>query len=140
MRRSFAEIFLLIFPTTALMFGGLVYYLMRLNTLGTQGLVMASGLGIGCGLVFGIGVGYFARGLEITLPIDPSVDVHTRLQLMLLDMGYRIDNQFQKIITFAPTVRAGLFADRIRVEIKHGALQMEGPRYHLEKVRDMLGG
>lgn len=140
MRRTFAEIFLLIFPSTALLFGGLVYYLMRLGTQGTHGLVVAASLGIGCGLVFGIGIGYFARGMELSLPIDPSVDVHTRLQLMLLDMGYRMDNQFQKIITFAPTVRAGLFADRIRVEIKHGALLMEGPRYHLEQVREKLGG
>jgi hypothetical protein len=61
------------------------------------------------------------------------------MQLLLLDMGYRLDNQFQKIITFQPTVRAGLFADRIRIEIKHGQVQIEGPLYHLEQLRLKMG-
>lgn len=139
MRRGFTEIFLLIFPTTALLFGALVYFLMKLDTLGMNGLLMAMGLGIACGLVFGIGVGYFARGMEFAFPVDPSVDVHTRMQLVLLDMGYRLDSQFQKIITFQPTMRAGLFADRIRVELKQGEVLIEGPRYHLEQMRLRMG-
>ena len=139
MRRGFTEIFLLIFPTTALVFGVLVYFLMHLDTIGLNGLMMAIGLGIACGLTFGIGVGYFARGMEFSFPTDPTADMTMRLQLALLDMGYRLDHQFQKIITFEPTMRAGLFADRIRVEFKQGEVIIEGPQYHLEKLRENLG-
>jgi hypothetical protein len=130
---------MLIFPTTALLFGAMIYYLMKLDTLGTNGLIMAIGLGLATGLTFGIGVGYFARGMEISFAFDPSVDIHMRMQLLLLEMGYRLDNQFQKIMTFAPTMRAGLFADRIRIELKQGQVLVEGPRYHLEKLREKMG-
>ena len=139
MRRSFAEIFLLIFPTTSLLFGAMVYYMLKLDTLGMNGLLMAVGLGLGTGLVFGIGIGYFARGMEFAFAVDPTTDVHTRMQLILLEMGYRLDNQFQKIMTFSPTLRAGLFSDRIRIEFKHNEVQVEGPRYHLEQLRERLG-
>lgn len=137
--RSFKDIFLIVFPLTAVVFGGMVYYLLRFHTLGEKGLMMAGGLGLACGLVFGIGVGYYARSLEIDFEIDPSVDICTRLQLLLLEMGYRLDNQFQRVITFEPTMRAGIFADRIRVELANGSVHLEGPRLHLEKLRQKLG-
>lgn len=139
MNRSFKEIFLIVFPLTGVAFGALVYFLMRFNTLGEKGIMMASILGLACGIVFGIGTGYFVRSLEYDFDIDPSVDIHTRLQLLLVEMGYRLDNQFQKIITFEPTMRAGIFADRIRVELMPGHIKIEGPHWHLEQLRQRLG-
>lgn len=137
--RSFKDIFMVVFPLTALLFGGMLYFLLNLKTLGPHGMWMAIGLGFACGVVFGVGVGYFVRSLEFTFEIDPSVDISTRLQLLLLEMGYRLDNQFQKVITFAPTIRAGIFSDRIRVELLNGAVRLEGPRWHLEQIREKLG-
>lgn len=139
MNRSFKDIFLVVFPLTAITFSGLVYLLMRFHTLGEKGVFMAAILGVALGLVFGIGVGTFVRSLEVSFPVDPSVDIYTRLQLMLLEMGYRLDNQFQKIVTFKPTMRAGIFSDQIRVELMHGMVKLEGPRWHLEKLRANLG-
>jgi NhaP-type Na+/H+ or K+/H+ antiporter len=139
LNRSFKDIFVLVFPLTGLLFGAMTYFLLNLKTLGPQGLWMAIGLGFACGMVFGIGVGYFVRSLEITFEVDPTIDLHTRLQLILLDMGYRLGDQFQKVITFEPTVRAGIFADRIRVEFIHGTVRMDGPRWHLERLREKLG-
>ncbi len=139
MRRSFVEIFLLVFPSTALVFGGLLYFLMHLNTFGLNGLLFAMGMGIACGLVFGIGIGYFARGGELSFAIESAKDAQTQLQIALLQMGYRIDNQFQRIMLFQPTMRAGLFADRIRVEFRSGEVLIEGPQYHLERLRVNLG-
>lgn len=137
--RSFKDIFFIIFPLTALAFGGLTYYLLKLQLLGPQGLWVAVGLGFGCGMVFGIGVGYFVRGIEFSFEVDSSIDINTRLQLMLLEMGYRLEDRFQKVMVFAPTLRAGIFADRIRVELIPGTVKMGGPVYHLEKVREKLG-
>jgi hypothetical protein len=139
MRRSFRDIFIVIFPMTALLFGGMTYVLLRLHALGIDGMLMAIGLGFGCGMVFGIGVGYLARSVEVTMQFDPSVDFFARLQLFLQEMGYRPENQFQKVITFEPTTRAGIFADRVRVELLHGAIRVEGPRYHLEKLQQRFG-
>lgn len=139
MRRNFKEIFMVVFPLTAMLFGGMTYFLLNLKSLGPHGMMMAGGLGFACGIVFGVGVGYFVRSLEYGFDIDPSVDIITRLQLLLLEMGYRLDNQFQKIITFEPTMRAGIFADRIRVEMMPGHVKIEGPHWHVEKIRATLG-
>ncbi len=138
MKRNFGEIFLVVFPLTGLVFGTLIYFLWNLNAHGTNGLLMASSLGLGCGLVFGFGVGFFVRSLEYQFTVDPSVDIATRLQLLLLNMGYRADNAFKKVMLFSPTVRAGIFADRIRVEINNGHVSVEGPRLHVEKIRTEL--
>lgn len=137
--RSFKDIFFIVFPLTALVFGGLLYFLFDLDARGSSGMMLAVGLGFGCGAVFGIGIGYFVRSLDFTFEVDPSVDIVTRLQLMLGEMGYRLDNQFQKIITFVPTMRAGIFADQVRVELMQGAVRIEGPRWHLECIRQKLG-
>jgi hypothetical protein len=139
MRRTFKDIFLLIFPLTGLMFGGMTYFLLKFHTLGMQGIYMAVGLGFGCGIVFGIGIGYMVRSTEISFDIDPSIDIQTRLQLLLLEMGYRMGERFQKVIIFNPTMRAGIFADRIRIEMIPGLVKMEGPVYHIEKIRTSLG-
>ncbi|NDE89841.1 MAG: hypothetical protein EB059_01675 [Alphaproteobacteria bacterium] len=139
MKRKFGDIFFVVFPLTAILFGALTYFLLNFKSLGPHGMMMALGLGVMCGMVFGIGVGYFVRSLEYAFDIDPSVDISTRLQLLLIGMGYRIDNQFQKIMTFQPTVRAGIFADRIRIEMMPGHIRMEGPHWHIEKIRATLG-
>jgi hypothetical protein len=139
MKRKFSGIFLIIFPLTALLFGVMTYFLLNFKSHGQHGVAMACGLGVMCGMVFGIGVGYFVRSLEYDFDIDPSIDISTRLQLMLSEMGYRVDNQFQKIITFKPTMRAGIFADRIRVEIIPGHVRIEGPHWHIEKICSNLG-
>lgn len=139
MQRKFSDIFLIVFPLTALVFGAMTYFLLGLKVHGTHGLYMAVGLGFMCGIVFGVGVGYFVRSLEYEFDIDPSVDIATRLQLVLLEMGYRIDSQFKKVITFKPTMRAGIFADRIRVELVSGHVRLEGPHWHVERIRATLG-
>ncbi len=139
MGRSFKDIFLIVFPLTGLLFGGLLYYLLNLKSMGAPGMQTAAGLGLACGLVFGVGIGYLVRTNEVTLPVDASVDVYTRLQLILLQMGYRLDTQFQKVVTFEPTLRAGIFADRIRVELVPGQIRIGGPVYHLEQIQDRLG-
>lgn len=137
--RSFKDIFILVFPLTAVLFGAMTYFLLNLKTLGEQGVWMAVGLGFACGVVFGVGVGYFVRSLDFKFEVDPSVDIFTRLQVLLLDMGYRLESQFQKVITFEPTMRAGIFSDRIRVELLQGEVRIEGPRWHLERLREKLG-
>ncbi len=139
MGRSFKDIFFVVFPLTGLLFGAMMYYLLNLKTLGEHGLWMAVGLGFACGTVFGIGVGYLVRTNEITFAVDPSVDIFTRLQLLLIGMGYKLDNQFQKVITFEPTMRAGILSDRIRVEMMQGMIKIGGPVYHLDKIRAQLG-
>lgn len=139
MGRGFKDIFLIVFPLTAALFGGMTYFLLNLKTLGMEGVWMAVGLGFACGLVFGVGVGYFVRSMEYSFDIDPMVDISTRLQLLLLEMGYRLGHQFKKVITFEPTLRAGIFADRIRVEMMQGTVRMEGPRWHIERLRSKLG-
>lgn len=139
MGRSFKDIFLIVFPLTGLLFGALTYYLLNLKSLGPQGMYMAVALGFACGIVFGVGIGYFVRSSEVTLPVDQSVDIFTRMQLLLGGMGYRLDNQFQKVITFAPTLRAGLFSDHIRVELMPGLVKVSGPVYHVERLREKLG-
>jgi hypothetical protein len=140
MSRGFKDIFLVVFPLTALLFGVMTYFLLQLNTLGSKGFMMALGLGFSCGIVFGCGVGYYVRTLEFDFEVDHQhTDVYTRLQLTLLEMGYRLDNHFQRVITFEPTMRAGIFADHIRVEMAPGRIIIGGPRWHLEKLRDKLG-
>src|ERR1043166_9109669 len=99
MNRGFKDIFLIIFPLTAILFGALLYFL-NLKALGPQGVWLAVSLGFACGLVFGVGVGYFARTMEYSFDIDPTVDMQTRMQLLLLEMGYQLDNQFKKVMTF----------------------------------------
>ncbi len=138
MKRNFSDIFLLVGSLTGLVFGTLIYFLWDLKSQGSHGLMLAGALGLGCGLVFGLGVGFFVRSLEYQFTLDPSVDITTRLQLLLSTMGYRSDNQFRKILLFSPTVRAGIFADRIRVEINNGHVAIEGPRWHVEKIRTAL--
>jgi NhaP-type Na+/H+ or K+/H+ antiporter len=139
MGRSFRDIFLLVFPLTGLLFGGMTYYLLNMKVLGMNGLLMAVGLGFACGLVFGIGIGYLVRSYEITVNIDPKVDIYTRLQLLLGQMGYRLGDQFQRVVIFEPTLRAGIFADRIRLEMLQGQIKLEGPNYHLDRIRTQLG-
>ena len=136
--RSFKDIFFMVFPLTAALFGGMTYFLLNLHSLGTKGVMTAAGLGFACGIVFGVGVGYFVRSLIFQFNLDPSVDIYTRLQLILLEMGYRLDNKFQKIVTFAPTARAGIFADTVRVEFMQGTVRIEGPRWHMEQLRIKL--
>lgn len=139
MGRGFKDIFMVVFSLTGMLFGALTYFLLNLDTLGGNGLWIALGLGVACGLTFGIAVGYFVRSMEFTFNIDPSVDIFTRMQLLLLEMGYKLDNQFKKVITFQPTLRAGIFADHIRVEMMQGTVRMEGPHWHLERLREKLG-
>ena len=138
MKRKFADIFLIVFPLTGIMFGVLVYFLWNLKAQGLHGLTTAAALGTGCGLVFGCFVGFFVRSMHYQFAIDPSVDISTRLHLMLHSMGYRPDSQMQKILLFSPTVRSGIFADRIRIEINAGQVTIEGPHSHVEKIRDTL--
>lgn len=138
MKRKFSDIFLMVFPLTAIVFGALIYFLWNLKSQGHNGLYLAGGLGLGCGLVFGTGVGLFVRSLAYEFDVDPSIDIVTRLQLLLLNMGYRVENQFKKVMLFSPTMRAGMFADRIRIEINQGHISVEGPRLHVEKIRNAL--
>lgn len=138
MQRKFSDIFLVVFPLTTIVFGALIYVLWDLKSQGQHGLFLAGALGVGCGIIFGTGVGLFVRSLAYEFDIDPSIDIVTRLQLLLLNMGYRVENQFKKVMLFSPTMRAGIFADRIRIEINKGHIAVEGPRLHVEKIRNSL--
>ena len=138
MKRKFTDIFFVVFPLTGLVFGALIYFLWHLKSQGQHGMMMAGGFGVAIGIVFGMGVGFFVRSLAYEFAVDPSVDIVTRLQLLLLEMGYRVENQFKKVMLFSPTVRAGIFADRIRVEINNGHVAIEGPHWHVEKIRNSL--
>ncbi len=139
MKRDFFSIFALIFVLTATLFGCLTFYLLNLKSLGDHGMLVAGGLGFLCGAVFGVGIGYFVRTAAYSFDIDPCVDIDTRLQILLLDMGYRLENRFKKVMTFIPTFRAGIFADRIRAELMPGYVMLEGPYWHIEKIRRALG-
>lgn len=130
--RSFKDIFLLLFPLTTFVVGALAYSLLH-------SLVFASVAGGGCGLVVGGMAGYYGRSFEFVFDFDPSINIYTQLQLLLLEMGYRLDNQFQRVITFAPTARAGLFSSHIRVEINTNSVKLEGARWHIHQLRDKLG-
>jgi hypothetical protein len=138
MGRSFKDIFIVVFPLTGALFGVLVYFLLRLGTIGPNGMTTAAGLGFICGMVFGIGVGYFVRSLDYSFDIDPSINIAPRLQTLIMGMGYRYDTQLEKIMTFEPTVRAGMFADRIRVELMPRRVRLEGPHWHIQKIRTTL--
>ena len=138
-KRSFETIFIRVFPLTGMLFGALTYYLLNLQMLGERGTLLAVMMGFTCGMVFGVATGYFVRSDLYEFEVDPSVDIFTRLQLQLINMGYRLEHQFKKVITFQPGFRAGIFADRIRVEFIQGTVRIEGPALHLEKIRATLG-
>lgn len=133
------------FPLTGLLFGVLIYYLPHLLPFVTHpepnpnSIWVAIGLGFFCGTVFGVGLGYLVRTTEVVIPVDPSVDMYTRLQLLLADMGYRLGDRFQKVVIFEPSFRAGIFADRVRLEMQQGQIKLEGPVYHLEHICSKLG-
>ena len=139
MGRTFIQIFASVFLSAGLVFGGLTFTLMRLHTYGAAGLAVAAGLGVLCGTLFGVLVGYYARTLRYEFECDASVDIPLRLELLLKRMGYQLETRFQKVITFRPTLRAGLLSDRVRVELLSGRIVLEGPQGHIEKIRATLG-
>jgi uncharacterized protein YneF (UPF0154 family) len=138
MKRQFTDVFFVVMPLTALMFGAIIYFFSSLKAHGHQGIVLACMLGATSGIVFGIIFGYFVRSLEYDFNVDPKVAIAPRLQMLMMDMGYRMENQFSKVMTFKPTLRAGVFADRIRVEFTEGHVRIEGPHWHVERVRSNL--
>ena len=132
MRRSFLDVFLLVLPLAGLTFGLLVYALMLHRHEDGVGLSVA--LGLICGTVFGVGAGYFVRTLEYVADVEASGDMSLRIEMALVEMGYRLEHRYQKVVTFRPSLRAGLFADRIRVELMNSRLRLEGPHLHVEKL------
>ncbi|QQR69292.1 MAG: hypothetical protein IPI58_00990 [Alphaproteobacteria bacterium] len=133
--RSFLQIMLLIGLGSALTFG-MIYWRIT-NVPPTTAIV----IGIMVGLVFGVGIGYHAQEYALSLgssgqPGDPSL----HLQLLLGRMGYRVETRMQHMMTFKPTLKAGLFADRIRVEFLGSQMNVSGPRHHITRLQNDMGG
>ena len=131
--RGFFPIFQLIFLLTAFLFGGLCFWLLALPW------HSAVILGIACGTVFGVGIGYFVRNWQVAVASDGAGALEQRLQLALIEMGYRLDDRFSRVLTFRPTLRSGILSDRFTVELHGDHLRITGPQYHLERLAEKLG-
>jgi hypothetical protein len=72
MGQTFTQIFASVFIATGIVFGGLIFVLMRLHRYGDAGLAIAAGLGLLCGTLFGALVGYYARTIRYEFECDTS--------------------------------------------------------------------
>ncbi|RTL65404.1 MAG: hypothetical protein EKK41_20180 [Hyphomicrobiales bacterium] len=137
MLNSFFQIVWLVLPTTGLTFGGILYGLMLHRH--PKGMILAFVLGLLCGLIFGVGIGYFCRRVEHEVRVDSVGVLGRQIAMVLQRMGYSQEHVFNKVVTYRPTLRAGLFADRIRVETMSGCARIEGPHKHVEHLISKLG-
>lgn len=137
MRNTIIDLLLRIFPLTAIAFGVAIYGLMLHRH--PDGIIISVFLAFLCGSVFGVGIGLLARTNEYRADTDLSPLFMWPLQMALLELGYRREHQLQKIVTYQPMLRAGIFADRIRIEFLQGGCRIEGPAHHVERLVAKLG-
>jgi hypothetical protein len=131
--RSFFSIFQKLFFITGIPFALILWGMLDLPV--NKAIIVAIVAGITLGLV----TAYFVRGSEISFANDPSTDLGMRIAAMLYDMGYKKEHHFHRTTTYMPTWRAGLFADRVIVNVHEQEVMICGPKVHVDKITRQLG-
>lgn len=131
--RSFFSIFQTLFFVTGIPFALILWGILDLPL--NQAVIVA----IVAGIIFGLTTAYFVRGSEISFANDTSTDLGMHIAAMLYDMGYKKEHHFHRTTTYMPTWRAGLFADRMIVNVHETEVMICGPKLHVDKVTKQLG-
>jgi hypothetical protein len=131
--RSFFSIFQSLFFITGIPFALILWGMLDLPW--HRAVIVA----IVAGIVLGLSFAYFLRGSEVSFASDPNTDFGMRIAAMLYDMGYKKEHQFHRTTTYRPTWRAGLFADRVIVNVHDQEVMLCGPKLHIDKLTRYLG-
>lgn len=131
--RTFFSVFQNLFFVTGIPFALILYGMLDLPW--HRALIVA----IVAGIILGLSIAYFVRGSEVSFATDPSANMGMHIAAMLYDMGYRKEHQFHKTTTFKPTWRAGLFADRVVMNLHESEVMLCGPKLHVDKIMRHMG-
>lgn len=95
-----------------------------------------------CGLIYGFFMGlisaYFFRGEIVIVEVADKEDFVFRLNIAMFQLGYNPASQTEDFFTYKPSLRAGLVADRISVQIQGRRAVIVGPKMHLEELLKRL--
>jgi len=91
------------------------------------------------GIVLGLSAAYFVRGSEVSFAHDPTTDFNMHISALLYEMGYRKEHHFHRTTTFLPTWKAGIFADRMILNVYDQEVMLCGPKFHVDKITRHLG-
>jgi len=89
---------------------------------------------IGFGLLTGAIMAFSLKASTITIPIQDGRAFTERLTARLARLGYHLESQTTDILTFKPSLKAGLFAPRITVRIQETSATIVGSSSYIQKL------
>ena len=133
--RTFFSVFQTLFFVTGVPFALILWGMLDLPW--HKAIIVA----ITAGIAIGMPLGYYLRGSEVRFAHDgdQSTDFNVRIAAALMDMGYKREIAFKHATTYKPTVRAGIFGDRIVINVDNFDVMVCGPKYHVDKLVKTLG-
>ncbi len=87
------------------------------------------------GGLFGFIMAFFMKGEAFSVPVQDRGAFLTRLNTALAGIGYELESQTERFLTFRPTARAGILAGKVHVQMDPGSATIVGPSTHIKKLR-----
>jgi hypothetical protein len=134
---GFLRTFIILFLITAVLWA-LLWSLVFSAMMGEEfSQVLPVGIygGIAFGLLFSLIMSFFMKSATISLTFRDKADFLARLNIALAEIGYHPESQAENFLTYKPSVKAGLLAGKISVQIIDSSLTIVGPKTYIKKLQ-----
>ena len=96
--------------------------------------------GLCFGLVFGLAAAILVRPITISLRFDDREAFLSRLHAAFVEIGYRPLSRFNTRVVYQPSLKAGLFADTVVVQIEDTSATVLGSAPEARELKSRLQG
>lgn len=94
--------------------------------------------GIAFGLFFGFLMAFSMKAASISETYQDKQAFLARLNVVLAQMGYHPRSQTESLATYKPSLRAGLLAAEISVQMGDSSCTIVGPNSYIKKLQKRL--
>lgn len=100
-----------------------------------QAPLMALGSGVGFGVLFGFAMAFFLKAATLEVDFDDRKRFLSSLDAACEEIGYHPGTRTKRSLTYTPSMRAGLLAGRISVELDEDLATIVGPAMYVKKLK-----
>jgi hypothetical protein len=135
------------YAATAIMFGTIMGTVLAIPLCGllvsSQGsfreiLLIGLGPSMLIGLAFGLTNASLFKGETATVDVEDVKGFVSRLNVAMSQLGYNPASQTEEFFVYKPSLKAGLAAGRIAVQLYEGQAVIVGPKIHVKKLLERL--
>lgn len=139
--RSYLGTASMIFGVTALPFALLAGWLMSSGTGTPFGAVLVFTIpgGLMFGLLFGLTMAAFLKGVTITVNVRDKDEFVSQINVAMSQIGFNPATASGNFLTFKPSFQAGLLSGNFSVAIQGNKATIVGPGMYVKKLQKCLG-